>query len=162
MKNPYQDKRSGKLLRVCKLLLTLYQEFQSHSKTSQWTQGKKGMEIGWWTSKSIQRTQGQDYKPTCTCSSEEKRKIQSGKWCFRTHNWRSFISGTRREMETHHFFIKNNAASWKELWDIQQRIVYNNGSSCKIKIIFTEYHREIWSLDRSQESQIFLRTTQTQ
>jgi len=46
MENPYQDKRSRKLLRVCKLLLMIYQEFQPYSKISQQTQRKERMEIG--------------------------------------------------------------------------------------------------------------------
>ena len=46
MEDPYQDKRSGKLLMVCKLLPDIYQELQLYSKTSQWTQRKEEIEIG--------------------------------------------------------------------------------------------------------------------
>ena len=35
VKNSYQDKRSRKLLGVCKLLLAIHQELQLYSKTSQ-------------------------------------------------------------------------------------------------------------------------------
>jgi len=41
VKNSYQDKRSGKLFGICKLLFMLYQEFQPHGKTSQQAQRKK-------------------------------------------------------------------------------------------------------------------------
>jgi len=51
VKNSYQDKRSEKLLGICKklfickLLLMLYQRIQSHGKTSQQAQRKERMEI---------------------------------------------------------------------------------------------------------------------
>ena len=53
MENSYQDKGSGKFLGVCKLLLVIYQELQPYSKTSQWTQRKKELEIGRKISDSI-------------------------------------------------------------------------------------------------------------
>ena len=73
----YQDQRSRKLLRICKPLSMLYQEFQSYGKTSQQAQEKERVEIGWWTSEIIQRTQEQNHKLTCTYSSKERRKNQS-------------------------------------------------------------------------------------
>jgi len=52
-----------------------YQELQSYDKTSQQTQKK--MEMGRKTLKSIQRIKGQDHKLASTCSTKERRKIQS-------------------------------------------------------------------------------------
>ena len=48
-----------------------------------------------------------------------------------------------------------------KLWDIWQRITHNSGSYYKVETIFVGCHKEIWSLDRSQKSQIFSGTTQT-
>ena len=56
MEDAYQDQRSDKLSRICKFLLIIHQEFQSYSKTSQWTQRKEGMELDRRSSKSIWRT----------------------------------------------------------------------------------------------------------
>ena len=78
MENLYQDKRSGKL-GVCKFLPILYQELQSYSKTSQWIQGKKGMEMGKRTQKGIQRVEEQNYKSTSTCTI-----------CYKTRVWTDF------------------------------------------------------------------------
>jgi len=72
VENLYQDKRSGKLLGICKLLPTIHQELQLYRKTSQQTQRKKEMEIGRRISNSIQRVKEQDYKLTSTCSSKER------------------------------------------------------------------------------------------
>ena len=75
MENPYQDKRSGKLLGVCKLLLMIHQEFQSYGKTSQWTQRKEEMEMGKRTSESIWRIKRKNHKSTSTCFFKERWKI---------------------------------------------------------------------------------------
>jgi len=45
MKDFHQDRRSGKLLRICKFLQMFYQEFQLYSKTSQQTQGQERLEM---------------------------------------------------------------------------------------------------------------------
>ena len=75
MENSYQDKESEKLLGVCKFLLTIYQELQSHSKTSEQTKRKERVEVGKWTLEGIQRVKEQNHKSTSTCSFKEKRKI---------------------------------------------------------------------------------------
>jgi len=62
--------------------------------------------------KDIWKIEEQDYKSTSTHSTKERKKIQSRDQCFRTCNWRSLISKTRREIKTHCIFIKNNASSW--------------------------------------------------
>jgi len=45
MESSYQDKRSKKLLEVCKLLQDIYQELQLYGKTPQQTQRKEGIEM---------------------------------------------------------------------------------------------------------------------
>ena len=60
MENTNQDKRSRKLLMVHEFLQMLYQEFQSYSKTSQWTQRKKRVEMERRTSKGIQIIERED------------------------------------------------------------------------------------------------------
>ena len=111
MEDSYQDKRSGRLLRICKFILMLYKELQSYSKTSQWTQRKERMEMGRRIPKNIWRIEKQNHKLTGTCATKEKRNIQSRNKCFKTCNWRSLILGIGREMENHHIFIKDNASS---------------------------------------------------
>ena len=114
----YQDKRSRKLLRICKLLPKIYQELESYGQISQWTQRKKRMEIGKRISRSIQRIKGKDHKSTSTHSSKKKRKILSRNRCFRTCYRRSSITRARRKMETYCIFVKNKAICRKKLWDL--------------------------------------------
>jgi len=108
--------------------------------------------------KNIWRIEKQNHKLTSTCATKEKRNIQSRNQCFRTCNWRSLIIGIGREMETHHIFIKDNTSSQKKLQDIWQEITSHSGSLNKIEIISIKYYREIQSLDRPWEPQVFLRT----
>ena len=61
--------------------------------------------------KGIQRFEGKYYKLAGTYSTYKERKIQSGDRYIRTCYWRSFISETKRKMETNHIFIKNNVNS---------------------------------------------------
>ena len=114
----HQDKGSGKLLGVCKLLLKIYQKLQSHSKISQWTQRKEGMEMGKITSRGIQRVKRENHKSTYTCSTKKKRKIPSKNRCFRTCYRKNSILRTRRKMETYHIFVKNNATCGMKLWNL--------------------------------------------
>jgi len=111
----HQDKRSRGLLRVCKFLLTLYQEFQLYSETSQWTQIKERVEMGRWILEGIWKAKRQNHKSAGICSTQKKREIQSRDKHIRTCYWRSLISRTGREMETNCIFTKNNANSWKKL-----------------------------------------------
>ena len=119
MENAHQDKRSWKLLGICKLLQTVYQELESYSKASQQTQRKERPEMGRRTPESIWRIKKQDNKSTGTCSSKERRKFLSGNKHLRTCNKGSFILETRRKMKTHCIFIQNNTTSRKELQDLQ-------------------------------------------
>ena len=73
MEDSYQDKRSGKLFRICKFLQMVYQEFQLYGKTSQWTQRKKELEMGRRALENTQQTKEQDNKSTSTHSSKEGR-----------------------------------------------------------------------------------------
>ena len=120
------------------------------------------MEIGKGISRSIWRTKEKDHKPTYTCSFKEKRKILGKNRYFRTCYRESSISRARRKIETYYIFVKNNATSRKKLWNLQQRTTCSSRGPYKMEAISTEYYREVWSLDRSQKSQIFQRTTQTQ
>jgi len=140
----------------------VYQKLQSYSKTAQWTQRQERVEIGRRITRSVWRTKGEDNKSTDPCSSKERRKIQSGNWCIRICNRRGSITRTRGQMETYYILVKNNITSRTKLWDIWQRITHNSGSHYKVETIFIRCYREIWSLNRSWKSQIFLGTTQTQ
>jgi len=91
--------------------------------------------MGRGTPKSVRRTQGEDHKSTSIGITKERRKIQSGNGCLRTHYRRSSIPRTRREMETHHFPIKNNATSRMKLQDLQQGTTNNSRSSRKIETV---------------------------
>ena len=53
---------------ICKLLLDIYPEFQSYSKTIKQVKGKERMDME-------RRTQGEDNKSAGTLSSKERRKI---------------------------------------------------------------------------------------
>ena len=139
IKNLYQNKRSGKLLGVCKLLLEIYQELQSHNKTSQWTQRKKGMEIGKGVLKSIWRVKREDHKLAYTYSTKKRRK-----------------------MKTYCLFVKNNATYRMKLQDLWQETTCYSGSSYKMETILIEHLRKVWSLDWSKKSQVLQGTTQTQ
>ena len=86
MENPYQNKRSEKLLVVCKLLLIIYQEFQSYGETAQQTQGKERIEVERRIPKDIWKVERQDYKSISTCFFKEERKIQSRNKCIRICN----------------------------------------------------------------------------
>ena len=72
--------------------------------------------------------------------------------------WHS-ISGIEREIETYCIFIKDNIASQKELW---QKTTSHSGSLNKMETISIRCYGEVWSLNRSWKSQVFLRTTQAQ
>ena len=115
MEDTDQDKGHRKLSKICKLLQMIYPEFQLYSKAIKWVEREERMEMEKRTPTGFWRTQRQNNKSTGTLSSEERRKIQSGNGCFRTHNRRSTILRTRREMETNSIFIKNNVASGKKL-----------------------------------------------
>ena len=115
MEDPYQDKRSGKLLGVCKLLLEIYQELVSYSKISQ---RKKGTEMGKGTLRSIQRVKREYYKSIYTCSTKNKRKILSRNRCFRTCYKRSSILRIRKEIEIYYFFVKDNITCEMKLWNL--------------------------------------------
>ena len=162
MENSYQDKRSGKLLGVCKLLLEIYQELQSHNKTSQWTQRKKGMEIGKGVLKSIWRVKREDHKLAYTYSTKKRRKILSRNRCSRICYRRSSILRTRRKMKTYCLFVKNNATYRMKLQDLWQETTCYSGSSYKMETILIEHLRKVWSLDWSKKSQVLQGTTQTQ
>ena len=76
------------------------------------------MKIGKETLKDIQRTKEKDYKLTSTHSSKERRKILSRDKCFRTCYKRGSIPRTRRKMEIHCIFVKDNAICRKKLQDL--------------------------------------------
>ena len=103
---------------ICEFLLMLYLELQSYSKAIEWTEGQERMEMGWRTSTSIWRTQGQDNKSTSSLSAKERRKIQSRNRHLRTCNRRSTIPRTRWKMETNGISIEDNATSRKKLWNL--------------------------------------------
>ena len=84
MEDFHQDKRSRKLLRICKFLQMLYQELQSYGKTSQWTQEKERLDMGGRIPKGIWRVEDKNYKSTSTCSTQKRKKIQSGDRHIRT------------------------------------------------------------------------------
>ena len=118
MENFHQDKRSRKLFGVCKFLQTIYQELYLYGKTTQWTQRKKGLEIGRRTLESIWRAKGQNYKSTSTYSSKERGKIPSGNNCFRICYRRGVILRTRWKMKTYCIFVQNNATSGEKLQNL--------------------------------------------
>jgi len=60
------------------------------------------------------------------------------------------------------YFIKDNAASQKKLWDIWQRTTSYSESLNKIETIPIKCHKKVQNLDNLWESQIFLRTIQAQ
>ena len=93
----------------------LYLELQLHSKAVKQTKEQERMGMKQRPLTSIQRTEGQNNKPTSTFSFKERRKIQSRNGHFRTHNRRSTILGTRWEMKTNSISIKDNATSRKKL-----------------------------------------------
>jgi len=84
----------------------------------------------------------------------KKRKSGNGTMNLKTCNKRSSIVGTRRKMETHCIFIKNNATSRVKLWNLQQRTTCNSKSPYKVETIPTGCYKNIWSLDRPWKSQI--------
>ena len=53
----------------------IYSKFQLHSKATKQIEGKEKVGVERRTLTSLQRTQGQDNKPTSTLSSKERRKI---------------------------------------------------------------------------------------
>ena len=159
MENTHQDKRSRKLPGIRQFLQIVHKEFQSYSKTSQRTQRKKRVEMGRRTTENFWWIKGQNNKSTSSRSSKERRKILSKDRCIRTCHSRSSFTKTRRQMETHCIFVKNNTTSRTKLWDLWQRIIGNCGIHHKIEIIFIRCHRKIRSLDRSWKSQVISRTT---
>ena len=76
------------------------------------------MEMEKETSRGIQRVKKEDYKSTCTHSTEKRRKILSRNRYFRTHYRRSSILRTKRKMETYCIFVKNNITCGVELQDL--------------------------------------------
>jgi len=54
VENANESQRHGKFSQICKLQLTLYPEFQPHSKTIKQIKRKKEIEMGQITPKSIQ------------------------------------------------------------------------------------------------------------
>jgi len=115
MENSYQNKRSRKFLRVCKLLSIIYQELQLYSETSQWTQRKEEIEMGIRIPESIWRVKRQNYKSTSTFSLKKRRKIQSRNRCFKICNQRSLITRTRKKIEIYYFSIKDNVSRMKKV-----------------------------------------------
>ena len=58
-------------------------------------------------------------------------------------------------METKYVVIKDNTSSWKKLQDIWQGTIGHSVGSNKIETISIGCYRKVWSLDQSQESQVF-------
>ena len=54
-------------------------------------------------------------------------------------------------METNSISIKNDAICRKKLWNLQQRVTSNSGSSDQVETIFTRCIRNIQDMDRPQE-----------
>ena len=115
MENTDKDQGRRKFPQICQFLLTVHSQFQPYRKTIKRIERKKGMEMGEGTSESIRRTQGKNHKSTSTGFTQERRKIQGGNGHVRTCHWRSTFPRTRREMETHCIFVKNNATSRTKL-----------------------------------------------
>ena len=63
-------------------------------------------------------------------------------------------------MEVCSILIQDNVTSRKKLQDLWQETIGNSGSSNKIETISVGCHRKVQSLDGSQESQVFQRTSQ--
>ena len=63
-------------------------------------------------------------------------------------------------METNRISIKNDVTSRKKLWNLQQRVTSNSGSSDQVETIFTRCIRNIQDMDRPQELEVFPRTSQ--
>ena len=69
-------------------------------------------------SRGIQRVKREDYKSTCTHSTEKRRKIPSKNRCFRTCYKRSSIPRTRRKMEIYCMFVKDNTTCRMKLQNL--------------------------------------------
>ena len=54
----------------------------------------------------------------CTHATKKRRKIPSGNEHFRTCHRRSFISRTRRKVESYCIFVKNNTTGRTKLQDL--------------------------------------------
>jgi len=109
-----------------------YQRFiQNFSHTAKPLNELKGKKEWKWE----EEHQREDHKSTSIGITEERRKIQSGNRCFRTCYRRSTIPRARREMETHHFPIKNNVTSRAKLRDLRQGTISNSRSSHKMETI---------------------------
>ena len=76
-----------------------------------------------------------------------------------TYYRRSSILGTKMKMEAYCIFVKNNATSRKKLWDLWQETIGNSKSPNKMKTISIGHYGKVWSLDRSQKSQVFQGTS---
>ena len=53
VENTDQSQGCGKLPWICKFLLMIHSKLQPYCKTTEWTKGKEGLEIGGRTSKGI-------------------------------------------------------------------------------------------------------------
>ena len=78
MKNTNKSKGCRKLLRLCKLLLTIHQRFQPHCSTIKSTKRKRRMEMD--------KRKTKDNHATSTGPTQKRRKIQGRSRCIRTHN----------------------------------------------------------------------------
>jgi len=162
MKDTNKSKRCRKLPRFCKLLSMVHQGFQPHCSTIKSTKRQRRMEIDKRKTKCIWRVKTEDNHTTNTGPTQKRRKIQDKSRCIRTHNQRSSFTGTRKQMETNHFSIKNTVTCRKKLWNIWQGITSNSQSTGQMATIPAGCNREIWSMDRPWKLKILQRTTQTQ
>ena len=140
----------------------IHPQLQPYSKTTKWTQGQEGMEMGGRTSKDVWRTQRENYKSTGSFSTKKRGKIQSRDRYIRTCDWRSIIPRTRWKIGTNSFPVKNNATSRTKLRDLWQRVTSNSRGSHKMETISTECKETLWSLDRSWKLKVFQGTSQTE
>ena len=118
------------------------------------------MKMGKGISKSIWRTQREDYKSTGPLFTKKKGKIQSKNGCFGTCYKRSVISRVGWKMETDSFSVKNNASSRTKLRDLRQRTTSNSRSTHKVETISVGCSGTLRSLDGPQKPQIFQGATQ--
>ena len=121
-----KSKGYRKLLRLCKLLSTIHQRFQSHCSTIKLTKRKRRMEMDRRKTECIRRVETKDNHTISTGLTQKGRKIQDRSRHIRTRNWRSSFTRTRRQMETNCFPIKNNVSCRKELRNIRQGTTGNS------------------------------------
>ena len=93
----------------------IHPQLQPHSKTIKQIEGQERMEMEKRTSRSIRRTQREDYESTGPLFTKERGKIQSRNRCVRTRYRKSIISRAGWKMETNSFLVKNDASSRMKL-----------------------------------------------